>query len=78
MCRRTEEEVGPTVGLQTPHFGGFFNVSVQASTRDQPFYTVIPTPPQLVAFNDTLGYGGHNLDLIPGPSRGQMALEALP
>ena len=25
------------------HFVGFFNVLVQAPTRDQPFYTVIPT-----------------------------------
>ena len=25
------------------HFVGFFNVPVQASTRDQPFYMVIPT-----------------------------------
>ena len=24
------------------HFVGFFNVLVQAPTRDQPFYTVIP------------------------------------
>ena len=36
MCRRTEEEVVPTVGLpfRNKHFAG---------TRDQPFYTVIPT-----------------------------------
>ena len=25
------------------HFAGFFNVPVLAPTRDQPFYTVIPT-----------------------------------
>ena len=25
------------------HFVGFFNVPVQAPTRDHPFYTVIPT-----------------------------------
>ena len=44
MCRRTEEEVGPTVGLpRHRHFVGFFNVPVQAPTRDHPFYTVIPT-----------------------------------
>ena len=44
MCRRTEEEVGPTVGLpRHRHFVGFFNVPVLAPTRDQPFYTVIPT-----------------------------------
>ena len=44
MCRRTEEEVGPTVGLPCHrHFVGFFNVPVLAPTRDHPFYTVIPT-----------------------------------
>ena len=44
MCRRTEEEVVPTVGLpRHRHFAGFFNVPVLAPTRDQPFYTVIPT-----------------------------------
>ena len=45
MCRQTKEEVGPTVGLPTQfrHFVGFFNVPVQAPTRDHPFYTVIPT-----------------------------------
>ena len=55
MCRRIEEEVGPTVGLpRHRHFVGFFNVPVLAPTRDQPFYTVIPTHrPILVAFNDT-------------------------
>ena len=30
MCRRTEEEVGPTVGLpRHRHFVGFFNVPVE-------------------------------------------------
>ena len=43
------------------HFVGFFNVPVQAPTRDQPFYMVIPT---------RWGYGGHVLGLTPGPSRG--------
>ena len=43
MCRRTEEEVGPTVGLpRNRQFVEFFNVPVLAPTRDQPFYTVIP------------------------------------
>ena len=57
MCRRTEEEVGPTVGLpRHRHFVGFFNVPVLAPTRDHPFYTVIPTPPpHLVAFYDHAG-----------------------
>ena len=37
-------------------FVGFLNVPVQAPTRDQPFlYGDSDTPPQLVAFNDTLG-----------------------
>ena len=44
MCRRTEEGIGPTVGLpRHRHFVGFFNVPVLAPTWDQPFYTVIPT-----------------------------------
>ena len=54
MCRRTEEEVGPTVGLpRHRHFVGFFNVPVLAPTRDHPFYMVIP--PHLVAFYDYAG-----------------------
>ena len=36
------------------HFVGFFNVPVQAPTRDQPTHW---------------GYGGHILDLTPGTSR---------
>ena len=48
------------------HFVGFFNVPVQARTRDQPFYTVIPrNRPHLVAFTTRWGYGGHILDLTP-------------
>ena len=53
------------------HFVGFFNVPVLAPTRDQPFYTVIDTPPHLVAFYDHAGDTEvHILDLTPGPSRG--------
>ena len=73
MCRRTEEEVGPTVGLpRHRHFVGFFNVPVLAPTRDQPFYTGdSDTPPHLVAFYDNAGDTEvHILDLTPGPSRG--------
>ena len=72
MCRRTEEGIGPTVGLpRHRHFVGFFNVPVLAPTRDQPFYKVIPTPPHLVAFYDHAGDTEvHILDLTPGPSRG--------
>ena len=60
MCRRTEE-VGPTVRLE--HFVGFFNVPVQAPTRGQPFYTVIPTHrPNKSPFTTRWGYGGHIFD----------------
>ena len=57
MCRRNEEEVGPTVGLpRHRHFVGFFNVPVLAPTRDHPFYTVIPTHrPIQWPFTITLG-----------------------
>ena len=57
MCRRTEEEVGPTVGLpRHRHFVVFFNVPVQAPTRDHPFlYGDSDTPPQVVAFYDHAG-----------------------
>ena len=67
MCRRTEEGIGRTVGLpRHRHFVGFFNVPVLAPTRDQPFYTVIPTPPHLVAFYDHAGDTEvHILDLTP-------------
>ena len=38
MCRRTEEVVGPAVGvLCHRHFVGFFKVLVQVPTRGQPF-----------------------------------------
>ena len=70
MCRRTEEEVGATVGSQRhKHFPGSLNVPVQAPTRDQSFYTVIPTHhPNWSPFTTRWGYGGHILDL---PSRGK-------
>ena len=57
MCKRNEEEVGPTVGLpRHRHFVGFFNVPVLAPTRDQPFlYGDSDTPPHLVAFYDHAG-----------------------
>ena len=43
---------------------------VQASLRDQPIYTVIPIPPQLVAFFDTLRIRRtHSRLNPPGPSR---------
>ena len=44
MCRRTEEEVGPTVGLPTPYtFRRVLERARPTPTRDHPFYTVIPT-----------------------------------
>ena len=48
------------------HFAGFFNMPVQAPTRDQPFYTVIPTHrPNSSPFTTRWGYGGQILDLTP-------------
>ena len=57
MCRRTEEEVGPKVGLpHHRHFVWFFNVPVLAPTRDQPLYLVIPTHRPIKShFTITLG-----------------------
>ena len=53
MFRRTEEECRPTVGLPSHiNFVGFFNVPVQATTRDN-IFTVIPrNRPISVAFHD--------------------------
>ena len=68
MCRRTEEEVGPRVGLpRHRHFVGFFNVPVLAPTRNQPFlYGDSDTPTHLVAFYDHAGDTEvHILDLTP-------------
>ena len=46
MCRRTEEEVGPTVRLpRHRHFLGLLNVSIQAPTWGQPFYGYSEKPP---------------------------------
>ena len=43
MCKRTEEEVDlRLVSHRHRHFVWFFNVPVQAPTRGQPIYTVIP------------------------------------
>ena len=60
------------------HFVRFFNVPVQAPTRGQPFYTVIPrNRPIKSPFTTRWGYGGHirwflcksavknELDLLP-------------
>ena len=49
------------------HLEGFFNMPVQALTRGDPFYTVIPrNRPTLSPFTTHRGYGGHILDLTPG------------
>ena len=53
------------------HFVGFFNMPVQAPTRDQPFYTVIHTAP-LVAFYDTLGIRGTHSRLDPRALMGEL------
>ena len=45
MCRRTEEEIGPTVGLPSHRqFVGFFNVPIQVPTWAI-LFTVIPRNP---------------------------------
>ena len=77
MCRRTEKKLDLRSGSQRHrHFVGFFNVPVRAPTRDQPFYAVIPTHrPYKSPFTTRWGYGGHILDLTPGPSRGDTSFE---
>ena len=53
------------------HFVGFFNVPVKASTRGQPFYTVISrNRPIKTPFTARWGYGGHILDWTPGSLEG--------
>ena len=54
---------------------GFFNVPVQAPTRDKPFYTVIPTHrTNKSPFTTRWGYGGHILHLTPRALAGDLAL----
>ena len=67
MCRRTEEEVEPTVGLpRHGHFVGFFYVPVQTPTRDPPFYGYSEKPPHYSRLlRHAWGYGGHILDVNP-------------
>ena len=65
MCKRTEEEVGPTVGLSRlglprhRHFVVFLNTPVRAPTRVQPFHVYSENTPN---FNQLLrrtwGYRG--------------------
>ena len=72
MCRRTEEEVEHTVGLpRHRHFVGFFNVPVQAPTRDPPFYGYFEKPPHFShLLRHAWGYGGHILDFQSGTGPG--------
>ena len=50
------------------YFVGFFNVPIQAPTRDPPFYEYSEKPPHFSRFlRDAWGYGGHILDLNPPP-----------
>ena len=67
MCRRIEEEVEPTVGLpRHRHFVEFFNVPVQAPTRDPPLYGYSEKPPHFSRLlRHAWRYGGHILDLNP-------------
>ena len=66
MCRRTEEGIGPTVGLpRHRHFVGFFNVP-STDTGPTFLYGDSDTPPHLVAFYDHAGDTEvHILDLTP-------------
>ena len=53
------------------HFVGFFNVPVQAPTRDPPFYGYSDEPPHFSRLlRHAWGYGGHILDLTPWSPRG--------
>ena len=78
MCRRTEEEVVPTVGVQTQlrHFVGFFNVPVLHRHGIPFLYGYSEKPPHFVAFYDTLGYGGCILVLnLPASAKGHIIYE---
>ena len=57
-------------------FPFLFNVSVQATTRSQPFYMIIPRNlPIYSPFTTRREYGGHILDLTPGSPRGKLVKE---
>ena len=61
--RRRSEEVVPTVGLPMPWV---LERARPTSTRDHPFFTVIPTHrPIWSPFTTRRGYGGRILDLNP-------------
>ena len=57
------------------HFVRFFNVPVQAPTRDPPFYGYSEKPPHLRRLlRHAWGYGGHILDFTPWSPRGTCCL----
>ena len=60
MCRRTEDEIGPMIGLRRHrHFVGFFNVPGQAPTHSQPLYGYSEKPPHFSRLlRRAWGYGG--------------------
>ena len=75
MCRRIEEEVRPTVGLQTPKsFRRVLKRARPSTDRGPTFlYGDSDTLPQFVAFYDTLGIRRtHSRHYTPGPSRGHI------
>ena len=78
MFRRTEEGIGPTVGLpRHRHFVGFFNVPVPSTDTGPTFlYGDSDTPPHLVAFYDHAGDTEvHILDINPPGPHGGLMLE---
>ena len=70
MCRRTEEEVWPTVGLPTPFRRVLYRARPSTDTGPTFLYGDSDTPPHLVAFYDHAGDTEvHILDLTPPPNR---------
>ena len=60
------------------HFVGFFNVPVQAPTRDPPFYGYSEKPPHFSRLSrHAWGYGGHILDLTPRVPTGEKLFKEL-
>ena len=61
------------------HFVGFFNVPIQAPTRDNPFHTVIPTHrPNKSPFTTRWGYGEHiSTWALTGEEIGRVEVETI-
>ena len=76
MCMRNEEEVGHKVGLPAHgHFKVFFDVHVQAPTRDYlSLWLYQETAPFESPFTTCWGYGGPILNLNPQVPKGNMPL----